>query len=146
MAYAKDGIRINAICPGYVQTNFIQKALNAGLFDEEFKKIPMGRPAQIEEIVDSIVFLASPMSSYMTGATLVVDGYVFSKALLADLRLPACSCLPLVARYNELKQFLTGVIPPPEGQWICISNTRDNEADSRGCRAVSARQESRYHR
>lgn len=37
----------------------------------------MGRPGQVEEIVDCMVFLASPMSSYMAGATLAVDGYVF---------------------------------------------------------------------
>lgn len=129
MAYAKEGIRINAMCPGYVETNFIQKALKAGLFDEEFKKIPMGRPAQIEEIVDSMMFLASPMSSYMTGATLVVDGYVFSNAPLVDLSLPACSCLAVVARRNELKRFLTGDSLPPKGQWICVPNTRDNDSE-----------------
>lgn len=113
-AFAKEGIRINAICPGYVKTNLVQNAANASL-SEEFKKIPMGRLAQIEEIADSIVFLASPMSSYMTGATLVVDGYVpFNPPPL------------LVARSHELKRFLTGDLLPFEAQCVCVLNPRNN--------------------
>ena len=42
--------------------------------DSEIVKTPMQRMADVEEIADSIVFLASPMASFMTGASLVVDG------------------------------------------------------------------------
>ena len=42
--------------------------------DAEIAKTPMGRLAHVDEIADSIVFLASPMASFMTGASLVVDG------------------------------------------------------------------------
>ncbi|EAW13277.1 SDR family NAD(P)-dependent oxidoreductase [Aspergillus clavatus NRRL 1] len=73
-AYAKDGIRINAVCPGYVDTPMTHEAIQAGIIGEQAKSISMGRFGMVEEIADSILFLASPMSSYMCGETLVVDG------------------------------------------------------------------------
>ena len=74
VAYAAQGIRINAICPGYVNTPLLKEATAAGAMDSEIAKTPMQRLADVEEIADSIVFLASPMASFMTGASLVVDG------------------------------------------------------------------------
>lgn len=44
---------------------------------DELARTPMKRFASVEEIVDCIAFLSSPMSSYMSGSTLVVDGYGF---------------------------------------------------------------------
>lgn len=90
IALSKDGIRINAICPGYVETHLIKKSIDAGLFEEEFKRTPMGRPGQVEEIVDCMVFLASSMSSYMTGAALAVDGYV-----ILALQVTALAVVPI---------------------------------------------------
>jgi len=72
--YAPQNIRINAICPGYVETPLLQSASAAGAMDLELKKVPMGRLAKMEEIADAIVFLSSPMSSFMCGAGLLVDG------------------------------------------------------------------------
>ncbi len=46
----------------------------SGIMDGEVAKVPQGRLGEMEEIADSIVFLASPMSSFMTGSGLVVDG------------------------------------------------------------------------
>ncbi|KAK5169771.1 uncharacterized protein LTR77_005749 [Saxophila tyrrhenica] len=74
VAYAAQGIRINAICPGYVGTPLLQQATETGVMDGEIAKVPQGRLGEMEEIADSIVFLASPMSSFMTGSGLVVDG------------------------------------------------------------------------
>jgi NAD(P)-dependent dehydrogenase (short-subunit alcohol dehydrogenase family) len=91
ITYAPQGIRINAICPGYVGTpllleaavssrstgircyvaNFHQKA---GVMDGEIAKVPQGRLGEMEEIADAIMFLASPLSSFMVGSGLVVDG------------------------------------------------------------------------
>jgi NAD(P)-dependent dehydrogenase (short-subunit alcohol dehydrogenase family) len=73
IAYARDGIRINSINPGYVATPLLVSA-SGDMMAREIERTPMGRLANMEEIADSIVFLASPMSSFMTGACLVVDG------------------------------------------------------------------------
>lgn len=45
----------------------------------ELAKVPMGRFAEVEEITEAICFLASHMSSYMSGASIIVDGYVFER-------------------------------------------------------------------
>lgn len=77
--YARDNIRFNALCPGFVDTPF-----NAG-FESQMggrnalegyvaDTIPMGRWATPEEIADGIVYLASPRSSFVTGLALVIDG------------------------------------------------------------------------
>lgn len=58
----------------YVETPIIREAIESGSMAQEFERTPMGRPGTVEEIADSIAFLASPMSSYMCGAALVVDG------------------------------------------------------------------------
>lgn len=76
VAYAKDGIRINAIAPGLHQTP------HTGLPPEEVEKwnkkltqfIPMGRPGGPSEIKGLAVYLASDASSYVTGQTFVEDG------------------------------------------------------------------------
>jgi len=75
--YADEGIRINCVCPGNVETNIIKRATA----DEvgEFWRLaargePMGRNAQPDEIANAILFLASEEASFVTGASLVVDG------------------------------------------------------------------------
>ncbi|MEM9845011.1 MAG: SDR family NAD(P)-dependent oxidoreductase [Pseudomonadota bacterium] len=77
--YAKENIRFNALCPGFIDTPFnrgfeVQMGGRAKL--EEYIKdaIPMGRFGTVEEIADAIVFLASDQSSFMTGHALVIDG------------------------------------------------------------------------
>jgi len=78
VTYAAQGIRINAICPGYVLTPLMRPAKAAedvsGVMARELQKVPLGRLGLAEEIADSIAFLASPASSFMIGAALVVDG------------------------------------------------------------------------
>lgn len=73
-AYSREGIRINAICPGFVDTPIIGEQIKSGSMAPAFEMTPIGRPAQVEEISDALLFLASPGSSYMYGAALVVDG------------------------------------------------------------------------
>jgi NAD(P)-dependent dehydrogenase (short-subunit alcohol dehydrogenase family) len=77
--YAKFGIRVNALCPGWVDTPFNEpfirqmggrKAIEAYVRE----KVPMGRWASVEEIAECILFLVSPRSSYVTGQILVADG------------------------------------------------------------------------
>ncbi|KAJ5751055.1 hypothetical protein N7533_008083 [Penicillium manginii] len=73
-AYSRQGIRINAICPGFVDTPIIKQQIESGSMNPAFEMTPVGRPAQVEEISDALLFLSSSMSSYMCGAALVVDG------------------------------------------------------------------------
>lgn len=74
IAYAREGIRINSINPGYVATPLLEASAASDVMARERERTPIGRFADMEEIADSIVFLASPMSSFMVGACLVVDG------------------------------------------------------------------------
>ncbi|PPJ49240.1 SDR family NAD(P)-dependent oxidoreductase [Rhizobium sp. KAs_5_22] len=77
--YARFGIRVNALCPGWVDTPFnapfiTQMGGREAIEAYVREKVPMGRWASVEEIAESILFLVSPRSSYMTGQILVVDG------------------------------------------------------------------------
>ncbi|MGC9468768.1 MAG: SDR family NAD(P)-dependent oxidoreductase [Anaerolineae bacterium] len=73
--WAPHNVRVNAIAPGYMNT-----AMARPFFDDPeyggvwIKAIPLGRPGEPEELGPVAVFLASEASSYMTGATVVVDG------------------------------------------------------------------------
>jgi NAD(P)-dependent dehydrogenase (short-subunit alcohol dehydrogenase family) len=78
---APDGIRANAICPGWVDTSFNAPAIQMlGGRDAHAElvaaTIPLGRQARPEEIADATLFLVSDASSYMTGQVLPVDGGV----------------------------------------------------------------------
>ena len=67
--WAKDDVRVNAISPGGVASG------QNDVFEGQYSaRIPMGRMAQAQEIVDAALFLASPASSYITGQNLMVDG------------------------------------------------------------------------
>ena len=73
--YAKEGIRVNSVHPGTVDTPMI-----AGMMDDpeqtahELAQIPLGRIADPEEIAYGVLYLASDESSYVTGSELVIDG------------------------------------------------------------------------
>ncbi|KAK5117985.1 hypothetical protein LTR62_004029 [Meristemomyces frigidus] len=72
--YAEHGIRINAICPGYVGTPLLKAAMGSGIMVAEVEKVAQKRLGEMEEVADGIVFLASRMSSFMTGQGMAVDG------------------------------------------------------------------------
>ena len=77
--YARYGVRCNALCPGFVDTRFnagfeVQMGGRAGLESYIAGSIPMQRFGTAEEIAQSIVYLASDQSSFMTGHALVIDG------------------------------------------------------------------------
>jgi len=75
--HARDGIRVNAVCPGPVETPLLLPVLNLpGVREEYAKLIPMGRVGEPDEIAGAVLFLASDDASFMTGAMLVVDGGV----------------------------------------------------------------------
>ena len=76
MEYARQNIRINAVCPGGVRTNMTEAADHAlpGFLDRLAKLEPMGRVAEPEEIASAVVWLSSDGASFMTGHALPVDG------------------------------------------------------------------------
>ncbi|KAI1129663.1 NAD(P)-binding protein [Nemania abortiva] len=69
-------IRVNCVCPSWVDTPMVQSAKEgvAGLEEMISSLVPMGRMARPQEVADTVLFLCSPMSSYTTGIALVVDG------------------------------------------------------------------------
>ena len=69
--YAPMGIRCNAVCPGVIQTPLIE---GAPLHADFMRTIPMGRLGTPEEIAHVVLFLASDLASYVTGAIIVADG------------------------------------------------------------------------
>lgn len=74
--YAKDGLRINAVCPGYTQTPMTMKNPDVlkAMQERIQTAVPMMRMGQPQEIADSVVFLAGGRSSFITGSALAVDG------------------------------------------------------------------------
>jgi NAD(P)-dependent dehydrogenase (short-subunit alcohol dehydrogenase family) len=77
--HARQGIRVNCICPGDVDTPMLEEDARLRKMDFEDYLVaaadrPMGRIGKSEEIASAVLFLATDASSFMTGATLVVDG------------------------------------------------------------------------
>jgi NAD(P)-dependent dehydrogenase (short-subunit alcohol dehydrogenase family) len=76
--HAADGVRVNAIAPGAVDTAFVDKAVGGGPDPERAAAIaaehPLGRMGTPDEIASGIVFLASPAAGFITGAILMADG------------------------------------------------------------------------
>jgi NAD(P)-dependent dehydrogenase (short-subunit alcohol dehydrogenase family) len=73
---AKKGITVNAVAPGFVETDMLKGVPEAAL-DQVRALTPMGRLGRPEEIADAVVFLASPRSSYVTGHVLSVNGGMY---------------------------------------------------------------------
>lgn len=76
MEYAKSGVRVNAVCPGYIQTPLVQ-----GIFDEidgykerVASRHPMDRLGQPDEIAQAVLWLSSDAASFVTGHNMAVDG------------------------------------------------------------------------
>lgn len=73
--WAQEGITVNAISPGPFSTEIMRPVLSDPQRSEEFRrKIPLGRFGDPREVVTAALFLASPLSSYVTGADILVDG------------------------------------------------------------------------
>jgi meso-butanediol dehydrogenase/(S,S)-butanediol dehydrogenase/diacetyl reductase len=78
--YARDGIRCNCVCPGWIDTGFNDPIFKADNLDDEGVRklveltVPMNRQGSAEEIAPAVAFLASDDASYITGHPLVIDG------------------------------------------------------------------------
>jgi NAD(P)-dependent dehydrogenase (short-subunit alcohol dehydrogenase family) len=82
--FARDGIRVNCVCPGWVDTGFNNPQfehdnLTEAQIEEQIQRtVPMGRQGLPEEMASVVSFLASEDASYITGQTLLVDGGLLS--------------------------------------------------------------------
>ena len=76
LEYATAGIRVNAVCPGYIRTPLIEDALtsNPALEAQIVARHPVGRMGRPEEIAAAVVWLCSDAASFVTGHTMTVDG------------------------------------------------------------------------
>jgi NAD(P)-dependent dehydrogenase (short-subunit alcohol dehydrogenase family) len=75
LAWAKEGIRVNAVAPGYVETPINAEGRKERAHCERIAdRIAMGRWAQPDDIAGSVLYLASPAARYVTGTVLAVDG------------------------------------------------------------------------
>jgi NAD(P)-dependent dehydrogenase (short-subunit alcohol dehydrogenase family) len=74
--FARRGVRVNALCPGPVETPLLMRLFDEtpGALERRLVHLPMGRLAQAREIANGALFLASDESSYVNGATFLVDG------------------------------------------------------------------------
>jgi len=85
VAYAKQNIRANALCPGPVDTPLLQQLLaDPAARARRIVHVPMGRLAQAAEIARAVLFLASDESSYVNGSTFLVDGGITSAYVTAE--------------------------------------------------------------
>jgi NAD(P)-dependent dehydrogenase (short-subunit alcohol dehydrogenase family) len=83
--YARKGVRCNALCPGPIDTPLLAELLSdPDRRQRRFVHIPMGRLGQAEELAKAALFLASDDSSYMTGASLIMDGGITAASVTPE--------------------------------------------------------------
>ncbi len=74
LEWARYGVRVNAIAPGYFRTEMNDGLVDSETFKENVRQIPMRRIGDSKELAGPLLLLASDAGSYMTGATITVDG------------------------------------------------------------------------
>ena len=76
LEYAARGIRVNAVCPGTIDTPMVSTMLDRGMLtmDDLLRDLPMKRLGRGDEIADAVLWLSSPGSTFVTGQALAVDG------------------------------------------------------------------------
>ena len=75
MIHAREGIRVNALCPGPLRTELLMKYLDTDAKRQRrLVHIPMGRFGEAAEMADAVVYLAADESSFVTGTAFTVDG------------------------------------------------------------------------
>ncbi len=81
LEYAKQGIRVNAVCPGVVMTELVQRFWDADpeLMEHAADDRPLGRVAAPEEIAEAVIWLCSDAASFVTGHAMAVDGGTVSQ-------------------------------------------------------------------
>jgi 3-oxoacyl-[acyl-carrier protein] reductase len=79
---AKYGININCVAPGLIDTDFLRKNIDKKVLEEVVNKTPLKRIGQPEDVANCVLFLASDLSNFITGQTIVVDGGLSLNPLL----------------------------------------------------------------
>src|SRR5690606_17445128 len=72
--WARLGIRVNCLAPGYFRTDLTARYLDSPAGDEVRERIPLGRVGESAELIGAARFLAGPGASYVTGTVVTVDG------------------------------------------------------------------------
>ena len=75
--YGAQGIRVNSLCPGYSRTPMVDAMIDtgeAGLENKMTDRIPLGRMATPDEVVDAMLWLCSERNGFMNGASILLDG------------------------------------------------------------------------
>lgn len=75
IAYGREGIRVNAVAPGWIKTNLLDAAVgDPAVRDGILARTPLNRFGETKEIANAVLFLASPAASFVSGAILPIDG------------------------------------------------------------------------
>jgi NAD(P)-dependent dehydrogenase (short-subunit alcohol dehydrogenase family) len=84
--WAAQGVRVNAIAPGYMQTPFLQQLIDEGKLDADRvrRRTPAGKLGSAQHIADAMLFLASDRAAFITGVTLPVDGGYMAWGAVGD--------------------------------------------------------------
>jgi NAD(P)-dependent dehydrogenase (short-subunit alcohol dehydrogenase family) len=84
--FARRGVRVNALCPGPIETPLLMRLFEEtpGALERRMVHIPMGRLGQAKEIAYGALFLASDESSFVNGATFLVDGGITAAYVTAE--------------------------------------------------------------
>ena len=76
--WAQRGVRVNSISPGYTRTALVEQFINEPIGAEKYpywmERTPMGRMAEVSDLVGAVVYLASEASDFMTGHDMIIDG------------------------------------------------------------------------
>jgi NAD(P)-dependent dehydrogenase (short-subunit alcohol dehydrogenase family) len=74
LEFAQQGIRVNCVCPGVIQTPMTESALRDPALQAQIRARPMGRVGAPEEVAEAVVWLCSDAASFVTGHAMSIDG------------------------------------------------------------------------
>ncbi len=74
LEFSAFGVRVNAVCPGWIDTQAAHLTQTEAAERQDLESIPLGRVGQVEEVVSLVLFLCSASSSYLTGQAINIDG------------------------------------------------------------------------